>query len=162
MAIMARQVGISEAAFREYQELAKIMYLSAELPSWGVGFSGRVVRRPKVSLMDSGLASVLSGLDVNNSMQASGFELFGATLEAFVVSELRKQFSWMQEPPQLFHYRQREEDIDVVAELSDGRLILIEIRSAVDVDARAWKLLDAISSKLRDRVAASVVLYLGD
>lgn len=158
----ARQIHISEAAFRDYQELARMMYLSAELPSWGVGFSGRVVRRPKVSLIDSGLASALSGLDVKNSMQSGGFELFGATLEAFVVSELRKQLSWMQDPPQLFHYREREAEIDVVIEVPDGRLILIEIKSAMDVHPRAWKHLDEMSAKLGDRVAANVVLNMGN
>ncbi|MCQ9371370.1 DUF4143 domain-containing protein [Corynebacterium sp. 35RC1] len=162
MAKKARQIHISEAAFRDYQELARMMYLSAELPSWGVGFSGRVVRRPKVSLIDSGLASAISGLDVKNSMQSGGFELFGATLEAFVVSELRKQLSWMQDPPQLFHYRERDAEIDVVIEVPDGRLILIEIKSAMDVHPRAWKHLDAMSAKLGDRVAANVVLNMGN
>lgn len=158
----AGQLGISESALRDYLGLARMMYLIDELPSWGVGFSGRVVRRPKATVSDTGLASVLSGLTVENSQQAGGFELFGATLESFVLGELRKQSSWHDDPPRLYHYRQRNEEVDVVAEMPDGRVVLIEVKSAHSIDSRAWKHLDSMSEKLGDRVIASVVLYLGD
>lgn len=159
---MARGLGISETAMTDYIELAKTMYLVEELPSWGIGFSGRVVRRPKMSLVDTGLASYLSGLTPQKARQVGGFELFGAMLESFVVGELRKQQTWSDEEFRLFHYRQRDEEVDIVIEFADGRVLLVEVKSAQHVDARAWKNLDSMMEKLGDRVVASVVLYLGD
>lgn len=159
---IARELGVSETALGDYLELAKTMYLVGELPSWGVGFSGRVVRRPKISVVDTGLSGYLAGLTARKAQQVGGFELFGATLESFVVNELRKQQTWAEEEFRLFHYRQRDEEVDVVIELSDGRVILIEVKSAVSVDARAWKHLDSMMAKHGDRVVASVVFYLGE
>ena len=158
---IARELGISEMALSDYVELAKTMHLLSELPSWGVGFSGRVIRRPKVSLIDSGLASFLSGLTQVKARQVGGFELFGATLESFVANELLKQQTWASESYELYHYRQRNEEVDIVVELADSRVILIEVKSAVNVDARAWRHLDSMMEKLGDRVAAAVLLYLG-
>ena len=51
--------------------------------------------------------------------------------------------------------------MDVLIELFDGRLILVEVKSALSVDGRAWKNLDKISQELSDRLIAKVVLYMG-
>ena len=83
------------------------------------------------------------------------------TLEAFVVSELRKQRTWSRKRFRLFHFRQRDEEVDIVIELAGGQVILVEVKSAMDVDQRSWKNLVSLRSKLGDRVAAAVVLYAG-
>lgn len=159
---VARNLGISETALTDYLQLAERMYLVDSIPGWGVGFTNRSVKRPKISVSDTGLAAFLSGLTVQKSLQSGGFELYGALLEAFIVGELRKQQTWSTERYSIAHFRQRNEEIDLVVELADGRVILIEVKSAHDVDARAWKHLKAIGSQLGQRVAATVVIYLGD
>lgn len=159
---VARNLGISETALTDYLQLAERMYLVDSIPGWGVGFTNRSVKRPKISVSDTGLAAFLSGLTVQKSLQSGGFELYGALLEAFIVGELRKQQTWSTERYSIAHFRQRNEEIDIVVELADGRVILIEVKSSHDVDARAWKHLKTIGSQLGQRVAATVVIYLGD
>lgn len=159
---VARNLGISETALTDYLQLAERMYLVDSIPGWGVGFTNRSVKRPKISVSDTGLAAFLSGLTVQKSLQSGGFELYGALLEAFIVGELRKQQTWSTERYSIAHFRRRNEEIDIVVELADGRVILIEVKNSHDVDARAWKHLKTIGSQLGQRVAATVVIYLGD
>ena len=159
---IARSLGISETALGDYLQLAESMYLINILPSWGMGFSGRAVRRPKISVADCGMASFFSGLTPQKARQSGGFELFGNTLEAFVLAELQKQNTWREEPYRLFHLRERNTEVDIVIELADGRVILVEVKSAVNVDNRATRHLETLMERLGTRAVAGTVLYLGE
>lgn len=159
---IARQLGIAESTLTDHLALAKAMYLIDELPAWGRAFSTRAVRRPKIAVSDTGFASSLSGFTVEKSRLVGGMEHFGALVEAFAAGELRKQQEWSRERYRLYHYRERTEEVDIVIELADGRLILVEVKAAVGVDKRAWRHLESLSEKLEDRVVVSVVLFLGD
>lgn len=159
---LARSLAISETALAEYLSLLDQMYLVDSLPAWGIGYSRRVVRKPKISLADTGFATTFTGLTMEKSRLVGGMELFGATLEAFVAGELRKQQGWSRLRYRLFHFRQREQEVDIVIELNDARLVLVEVKSARDVDQRAWRNMELLMEKLGDRVMAGVVLYMGD
>lgn len=157
----ARTLGISETALTDYLALAGRMYLTESTPGWGVGLTNRAVKRPKISVADTGLASFFSGLTLEKSRLLGGRELFGALLDAFVVSELHKQRAWARERYTIHHFRERDTEVDVVLELADGRVILVEVKAAHGVDARSWKHLLDVSQKVGERVVARVVLHTG-
>lgn len=157
---LARFLNTSERSLETYLQLAQTMYLTESLPSWGIGISGRVVRKPKIMLLDSGLSAALAGVSVEQTALVGGWEFFGALCEQFVALELKKQQTWSAREYRLFHFRQRDKEVDIVIELADGRLILVEVKSGQSVPAEAW-------NKMRlalpdERVTARVVLYLGD
>lgn len=72
-------------------------------------------------------------------------ERFGGLLETFVVMELRKQSSWSESQPSLWHFRDRGgAEVDVVIEYPDGRIVAIEVKSGATpshADARGLRLL---------------------
>ncbi|MDU3078934.1 MAG: DUF4143 domain-containing protein, partial [Mixta calida] len=76
-------------------------------------------------------------------------------------SELKKQQTWSETIYRLYHYRQRNDEVDIVVELQDGSVILIEVKSTSQVRRDSWTSLRRISEKLGTRVRASVVLYTG-
>lgn len=117
---------------------------------------------PPIAVGDPGLACHFTGLNADKAMKVGGRELFGAILGSFVAAELAKQQTWSQASFRLFHYRRREEEVDLVVELNDGRVILVEVKDALSLASSAWRSLDSLMAKLGDRVIASVVLYLGD
>ncbi|MDO5676813.1 MAG: DUF4143 domain-containing protein [Propionibacteriaceae bacterium] len=158
---LARQVGVAEGTLDAHLQLLDAMYLLQELPAWGVGFGGRVIRRPKVGVVDTGMAASLSGLNAEQAARVGGRELFGALLEQFVAGELLKQAAWSQQRYRLYHYRQRATEVDIVLEMADGGLVLIEVKSALSVGADSWRHLQTIRQDLGDRVRAGVVLYGG-
>lgn len=157
----ARALGVSETALTSYLSLAERMYLIDSTPGWGIGFTNRSVKRPKVAIADSGLACFLAGLTVDKARTAGGAELFGAVLEGFVATQLRAQAAWSKERYTVHHFRERDREVDLLVELADSRLVLIEVKAAMSVDERAWRSLDAIAARLGDRVAARVLCYTG-
>lgn len=54
---------------------------------------------------------------------------FGHLLETFVVGELRKQVSWLDEPSTLGYWRADDDEVDLVVELEDGRVLAFEIKA---------------------------------
>lgn len=107
------------------------------------------------------MAAAMTDFTTEKSRLTGGQEFYGALLETFVAGELFKQQAWSQRRFRLFHLRERETEIDIVIELADGRLILVEVKSARDPDARAWRNLVLMQRKLGERVAAAVVLHQG-
>lgn len=62
---------------------------------------------PKVHVVDSGLAAWLLGSNPQRlaTLDPTALSEFGHLLETFVVGELRKQVSWLDEPVSLGHWR---------------------------------------------------------
>ncbi|MDP9800847.1 putative AAA+ superfamily ATPase [Arcanobacterium wilhelmae] len=156
----ARQVGVSEGSARRYLGLAEQMYLISELPAWGLGLNSRAVRKPKMALLDTGLAAYFSGMTAEKTRMVGGQEYFRALAEQFVVAELRKQRTWSEERFNLFHYRNRNDEIDIVIELFDGRLVVVEVKAGLSVQPKAWHTISTLIPD--DRVAARVIVYLGE
>ena len=69
------------------------------LPAWGMTLRARASGTPKVHIVDSGLAARLLGVSGAKlaTLDPTTQSEFGHLLETFVVGELRKQASWLQE-----------------------------------------------------------------
>jgi predicted AAA+ superfamily ATPase len=63
----------------------------------------RLVKAPKLHLIDSGLLTAMRGYSL--SRLRADRTLFGALLESFIFSELLKLSAWAEEQVMLFHYR---------------------------------------------------------
>jgi hypothetical protein len=63
-------------------------------------------------MVDSGLLAHLLGADERRI--AGDDQVTGKTLENFVVTEVLKHADWSQIDTTAYHYRQREEEIDLV------------------------------------------------
>ncbi len=158
----ARALDVSEQAVKAYVALAEAMRLVTELPSWGRTPRGRVVRRPKIALTDTGLSAALTGFTAEHAVTIGGREHYGALVEQFVSLELRKQQGWSAQRFSLWHYRELDGlEVDIVVELSDGRLVAIEIKSATEVSEKAWRGLMRFRDRFRDRDVTGVVFHGG-
>lgn len=158
---LARHLGVAETTADNYLRLIWRMFLARSYPSWGIGIAGRETRRPKVSLLDTGLASFLTGFKVEQAATVGGREFYGLLLEQFVANELAKQREWSDTEYRLYHYRRRDEEVDLIVELADGSLILVEVKAALGVGGGSWQALSAARAQFGDRVKAGVVFYTG-
>lgn len=158
---LSRHVGVSESTVTSYLDLLRSMYLIDELPAWGRNLGSRVLRRPKMSLVDSGLAAAVSGFGAKHAAYVGSREHFGGLLEQFVAGELLKQQTWSASSYRVFHFRERETEVDVLLELRDGSVIAIEVKSAQSVNRTAAKHILALRDRIGDRLVAGVVLYTG-
>ncbi|MDO5498261.1 MAG: DUF4143 domain-containing protein [Propionibacteriaceae bacterium] len=69
---LARHLGVSQTTADPYLRLIWRMFLGRTYPSWGVGYAGRETRRPKVSLLDTGLACHLTGFTADQASAVGG------------------------------------------------------------------------------------------
>lgn len=127
------------------------------IPAWSTNISKKVIRRPKMVMVDSGLAARLVGMTAESAAQPTA--PLGPLLESFVAMELRKQLSWSQDGTTLWHYRDRDGvEVDFILERPDGTIVGIEVKAASSVSSRDTKGLRFLADRLGDQFVAGVVL----
>ena len=159
---LARTIGVAENTVEVYVRLATTMRLLTVLPPWTRSPRGRIARRSKVGLNDTGLSAQLTGFTSAHAQTLGGREYYGALTEQFVALELRKQAAWSQEGFRLFHYRDHDGlEVDAIAELPDGHLVAIEVKSSQTVTDKSWSALERFRTRHMDRKITGVVLHGG-
>ena len=157
---LSRSVGIPQTTLKRYISLLETTFLICFVPAWSGNLSKRLVKSPKTILTDTGLMAYLQGVDQERLMNDS--TLTGPILENFVVMELRKQVTWSQHQPSLFHFRtQTGQEVDILLEDRAGRLVGIEVKTAASARSGDFKGLRLLSQELGDRFLRGVVLYTG-
>ena len=127
------------------------------IPAWSTNVSKKVIRRPKLVMVDSGLAARLVGLTAESAALPTA--PLGPLLESFVAMELRKHLSWSQHGTTLWHFRDRDGiEVDFVLERPDGTVVGIEVKASSAVSTRDTKGLRYLAERLGDRFVAGVVL----
>lgn len=62
----------------------------------------------------------------------------------------------------MYHFRDLDGlEVDLVLELSDGRLIAVEVKSTSDVSRRAWRNLERFRERFSERDVTGVCFYAG-
>lgn len=88
---------------------------------------------------------------------------FGHLLENFVVGELMKQASWMDGIAGFGHWRTHDGDeVDLVIELNDGRILAFEVKAAGRVTDAALRPLRKLRDAAGDAFAGGMAFHLGE
>lgn len=85
----------------------------------------------------------------------------GHLLETFVLGELRKQLSWLDEPVTIGHWRVGDAEVDVVVELDDGGVLAFEVRANERIRDADLDGLRKLRDILGDRLVAGVAFSTG-
>ena len=158
---LSRTANLPQTTLKRYLALLEAVYLTTTLPAWSSNLSKRLVKSPKSFLTDTGLAAHLLGLSA--ARLEADRTLLGPLLETFVTLELLKMRGWNDTEVQLFHYRtQTGQEVDVVLEAADGRVVGVEVKSAATVTGSDLRGLRALQEDVGDRFHRGVVLYTGD
>ncbi|MCL2465307.1 MAG: ATP-binding protein, partial [Micrococcales bacterium] len=131
LARLASQLGVTAPTIRECLDVLETMYLVSSLPPWSANLTRRETGRSKVRLDDSALASILVRTSPDKLTSLASAEYFGALLEAFVVTELRKQQTWTKTPFEMYQFRDADGlEVDIVLEFDDGGVFLLEVKAS--------------------------------
>ncbi|MGH3979692.1 MAG: ATP-binding protein [Pseudonocardiaceae bacterium] len=161
---LGRDAGLGRDQAGAYLRLLELVYLVVVLPAWSVNLSARVTKRPKLHLVDSGLAAHLQGITAErlSPVDPAAASRFGALLETFVVTEVLKQAGWAAEAVSAYHYRTADGvEVDLVLEAADGRVVAVEIKAGSQVTASAMRDLAQLRDRLGARFTAGVLLTSG-
>lgn len=161
VADLSRTLGIPQTTLQRYLALLQTTFLVHLLPAWTAKARKRLLKSPKILLVDTGLAAHSVGMD-SRGLPASR-ELWGAFVETFVAVELLKQTGWSSTQPKLYHFRTAKgEEVDVVLEAPSGQLVGVEVKAAVSVDADDFRGLRILAEIAGRRFLRGILLYLGD
>jgi predicted AAA+ superfamily ATPase len=152
----------SRATVDRYVYLLESVFMIHQLPAWSRNALSRAVRRSKVHMIDTGLACHLLGVSADQLARPACREV-GPLVETFVVNELAKQATWAERQVRLHHYRQRNGgEADLILEDARGRVVAVEVKASMSVQAHDFKHFDHLSHHLGDDFVAGLVVYLGD
>ncbi|MGL5930085.1 MAG: ATP-binding protein [Dermatophilaceae bacterium] len=160
----AEVIGVDRRTAETHLRLLEDLFLAVRLPGWGKTLRSRVSVRPKVHLVDSGLAARLLRITPAKLATAEPAALsdFGNLLETFVVGELRKQVSWLDEQVTLGHWRTSDDtEVDVLAEFDDGQVVAFEVKANQRATGADITGLRQLRDTLGPRFHAGVVLTTG-
>lgn len=158
---LGRDLGVAANTTRAHLALLETLFLVATVPAWSHNLLNRVIKTPKAYVSDTGLLSFLVGADAQRL--AEDGSLAGPMFETFVMTELARQATWNENPPRLYHYRDRDgREVDVVLERRDGSVTGIEVKTAASISSGDFRGLRHLRDKLGERFKAGVVLYTGE
>lgn len=115
-------------------------------------------------MVDSGLAARLLRLtpDKLAGLDPTSLTEFGHLLETFVIGEVRKQISWLDEPVALGHWRTSDgTEVDLVLERDDGKVLALEVKANDRALAKDFTGLERLRDLLGDQFLGGVVLTTG-
>jgi len=160
----AEAVGVERKTAEAHLRLLEDLFLVVRLPGWGKTLRSRVSVRPKVHLVDSGLAARLLRLTPAKlaTLDPAALTDFGNLLETFAVGELRKQASWLDEHVTLGHWRTSDgTEVDLVAEFDDGQVMAFEVKANQRATGTDMSGLQQLREALGPRFRAGIVLTTG-
>lgn len=161
VASLGRDAGLAAETLRSYLALLETIYLFVQIPAWSTNRTSRAKKRPKVHIVDSGMAADLNGLSVDVLSDPLTSQA-GPMLESFVVNEVIRLASWSDLRVGLFHFRDRDgREVDLILEAPDGRIVGIEVKAAVDVDEQDFRWLAYLRDRHSDRFVQGLVLHHG-
>lgn len=157
---LASPFSLSRQTIYDYLALLEQLFLIERLRPWHHNKLRRLIKRPKLHLVDTGLAASLLG--VNSRALGQDRTLLGRLLETWVYQELRKQADWHGDDIRFYHFRDRDGvEVDMIME-QGRRLVGVEIKAAASVTKQDFKALKKLREVCGKQFAAGVVFYDGE
>ncbi len=153
---VAAKLDLTHDTVREYIGLLQTVFLVRLLPAWRPGIGAREVHAPKAYLVDAGLLAHLLGADERRI--AADDQITGKVLENFVVTEVLKHADWAATDSSAYHYRQREDEVDLLLENRVGEIVGIEVKAAASIDRKDLRAMEKLRDSRGARFKAGVVV----
>jgi predicted AAA+ superfamily ATPase len=161
LADISRMTKLNQVTLKRYYTLLQMVFLIVEVPAWFVNRDKRLSKTPKVYLNDSGLACYFK--QVTAEILRDDRNHLGPLLENFVVMELKKQLTWQNIAPNLYHFRtQAGSEVDVVLEGANKKIVGIEVKSSTKIDRSDLAGLLKLKEIAGNKFTKGIVLYTGD
>lgn len=157
---IARTLNISLPSVTRYLTLLETIFLVFREPAWFSNLSKRISKSPKIYLCDTGVLSYLLKMD-QTAFQTHPSQ-FGFLLESFIVSELLKQASFVEEKISQHHFREGTHEVDIVLEERGGNIIGIEIKKSETIRPSDFDGLKRLQSIAKQKFIRGIILYSGN
>ncbi len=156
---LANALGLHRSTVDHYIAVLERLFLVRRLPAWHRNPTRRLIRAPKVHLLDSGLAATLANLTAYDWLGRR--DQMGHLLESFVVQQLIAQAAWTEPDLRFWHYRDKDRvEVDVV--MTRGRKTWgVEVKAARGISSGDGKGLIRLADRCGEDFECGVLLYAG-
>jgi uncharacterized protein len=158
---LADTAGIDQHTAVAYDSLLESLLITASMPAWSTNRLNRLIRQPKRYLIDPAFLGPLLGIDGRAAIRDG--DLLGRILDTLVVAQLRADAEVSDFAPRFFHVRDANgrHEVDVLAELRDGRVVGIEIKATAAPTSTDARHLRWLKEGIGDLFALGLVLHTG-
>jgi predicted AAA+ superfamily ATPase len=161
VAEVSRATGITHSTLRRYLALLEALFIVQPLPAWSANLGKRLVKAPKLHLIDSGLTAHLRGQTDAAALALS--PQLGPLLETFAVQELRRHLRWAETAATAWHFRTAAgQEVDLVLETPSQRVVGIEVKASARLTQGDFDGLRELRKGAGEGFARGIVLYTGD
>ena len=158
---IANDLLLDDKLVKNYMEILELMFIVRRVPAWIKNRAKRqATQMPKLHFIDTGLASYLLGLRTPEQLISSQF--YGGLLETLIYMECCKQSTWAENEASFYHYRDAQKnEVDLVLEQNDGKIIGLEIKASASVSIHDFKGLKALADYAGDKFRYGALFYTG-
>ncbi|MEA3469545.1 MAG: ATP-binding protein [Thermodesulfobacteriota bacterium] len=160
-ASVANDLAQNDKVVKSYIEALEWMFIIKRIHPYVKNRAKRQsIGMAKIHMIDTGLACHLLGLKKKQRLLSSPF--YGGLLESFVVMECFKHMAWAEETMNIYHFRdKRKNEVDIVLEQEDNRLIGIEVKASSTIRNNDFKGLKKFAELTGDQFRYGLVFYTG-
>ena len=136
---IAKDVGVDSETVTKWTGILSNTYIIFLLQPHMNNNVGRIIKRPKIYFMDTGLACYLTGYVSSETLQRSNYS--GQIFETYIISEIVKSYTNNQRDPKkhLYYYRDNNgKEIDLLVIYEDN-IYPVEIKKNSNPDRDAIK-----------------------
>lgn len=161
---LAKDLGLQRETIDKYLTILERLFLIRRLPAWHKNQAKRLVKTPKIHVVDSGLACTLSNLKTSDWFNHSNE--FGAVLESFVVQQLICQSGWVAHEQgielQFSHYRDKDQvEVDLVIE-QGNKVWGVEVKKAASIQPKDGAGLSRLARLCGKDWQGGMLMYTGN
>jgi predicted AAA+ superfamily ATPase len=157
---LAAPLGVSVPTVTEWLSILEITGQVALVPPYFESFGKRLVKSPKLYLLDSGLAAFLLGIESERDLARSPF--LGPLFEGFVASEIVKRQVNGGRRRELYYFRDQQGlEVDFVVPVRGRKLLLLEAKASRTVRPEMAGSLARLSGAVRGRKPEAVLVFRG-
>lgn len=155
----AKHLGIRRETVENHLAALERLFLVRRLPAWHPNEARRLVKAPKIHVVDSGVASALIGL--SDGDWNTDRERFGHVFESFVLQQLIAQAGWTDPDLAFCHYRDKDHvEVDVV--ITRGRSVWgVEVKAGATVTEADGRGLRRLAEAAGRNFKGGVLLHAG-
>jgi len=156
---IAKHLGIRRETVENHFSALERLFLIRRLPAWHPNDARRLVKAPKIHVVDSGVAATATGLD--DEAWTAERERLGHLLESFVLQQLAAQAAWTDPDLAFWHYRDKDlNEVDVV--MTRGRKVWgIEVKAGMTVTETDGRGLRRLADAAGRSFQGGVLLHAG-
>ncbi|MCK5594624.1 DUF4143 domain-containing protein, partial [bacterium] len=157
---ISRDIGLSVPTCKKYLHILEASYQYTRLRPYHVNTRKRLIKSPKIYMLDTGLCNYLIGNDSLDKLKNAGS--LGSILETWIISEFIKHNNIQRKKKNLYFWRTSNgAEVDLLIE-NDGKIIPIEIKNSSRIKVESIRGIKEFISMDIDRVPFGIVLYRGD